>query len=113
MKVLVMDETKNRNKRICDKLSGKNHEIISCSTTDEFMTGIDEAPEMIVLDVDSWIRGNMIYSYFAFSKKLNSIPVIFLNSPDSFTTLPGRQRNSKDRVMHRPLDIDSIVSALV
>ncbi|MFP4416439.1 MAG: hypothetical protein ACOC4C_00670 [Fibrobacterota bacterium] len=113
MKVLVMDESKNRNAKIVDKISEKNHEVISCSTSNEFMNSLDEQPpEYVILDMDSWIRGRMIYSYFAFSKKLSSVPVIFINSPEGFGALAGRQRTPKDRIFHRPLDIDSIVRAL-
>lgn len=112
MKVMVVDELKNRNEKICSVLSEMNHEVVSCSTTNDFMTHIEDAPEAVILDVDSWRRGNMIYSYFSFSKKLSSVPVVFFSAPEGFTTLAGRQRTQKDRVVHRPLDIDAIVSAL-
>lgn len=114
MRVLILDESRKRLHQLQEILSSKRHEVYKCENTNDFMRLInEEKPDRLLLDMESWIRGRMIYSYFRFHRKLEGLPILFYNAPESFVALGGRRRHDLDRVLYKPADIEAIVEAVL
>ncbi len=113
MKVIVLDESKKRKEKIADMLEEKGYDVMACSATGEFMETIETlTPDRILLDVDSWKHGKVIFNYFKFSKKLTDVPIFFYNAPENFTSIVDRSQHQSDRVFNRQVDIDELVSSV-
>jgi DNA-binding response OmpR family regulator len=113
MKLIIHDESRKRQVQLSDKLRQRNHEVIPAYSSGDLMERVQEQnPDMLLVDVSSWLRGRVIYNYFRFPEKLSSIPVIFFNAPENFSGLYNRARNDKDRVLSKPVDIDAIVDSV-
>jgi hypothetical protein len=113
MKVIVMEESQKRNSQICELAEGKKHKAISCTNTNDFMGALEKSSiDRILLNVETWQRGNAIYKYFNIPKRLGAVPVVFYNAPENFVNIANRERNEKDRVLTKPIEPEAIVEAL-
>jgi len=89
MKILVMDEVKSRKNQIAEALEKGKHKVVQCSGSNEFLTAMEEqSPHLVCLDFDTWNHGRSIYNYFKIPKRIEQMPLIVYNSPQTFPRLP-------------------------
>jgi DNA-binding response OmpR family regulator len=112
MKILLMDESTKRRDMIADALEKSKHSVVVCRNANEFMEAVSGGlPEKILLDVDTWNSGKALYHYFGVSRSLETVPVVFYNAPEDFSGIPDRSRHASDRILGRPTDVETAVSA--
>lgn len=108
-----MDDLKSRRAQVRDAAEKLSHEIIDCSTTNDFITNIEENnPQMLVVDMDTWKKGKSIYNYFHIGKKLENLPVVLYNAEEDTYFISDRTRNEKDRILPKPTDIETILDSI-
>jgi PleD family two-component response regulator len=113
MKVLVMDERRQRAGEIGELLRKKKHDVVECVCSNDFMTAIQESvPQAIALDLDSWNRGRAVYEYFGQARRLADVPIVFYNAPEDFSTLPDRARLERDAVLPKQSPVETIVETV-
>ena len=113
MKVILMEESTKRNNQITELIQRKKHQVITCTNTNDFMQALeDSSVDRIVLNVETWQRGNAIYKYFGIPKGLGAVPVVFYNAPENFINITNRDRNENDRVLTKPVEPEAVVEAL-
>jgi DNA-binding NtrC family response regulator len=113
MELLVFDEVKSRRTQIVEALEKKRYKVVHCSTSNEFLGAVtDSSPNLLLLDVDTWLRGRSMYSYFNISRKLEKTPILFYNAPANFVAINDRERNDRDYILQKPTEVDSILQAV-
>ena len=112
MKVMLLDESRKRAAQIAEAVGNGKHTLVSCGNSNEFMTALGEtSADKLLLDVESWNNGKAIYRYFDVSRSLEDMPVVFYNAPEEFAGIPDRPKHSKDHILTKPTEADSIVEA--
>ena len=113
MKVIVMDESRKRNAQIANLLQRRKHQVTLCTGTNDFLGALGTVKvDRVLLNIDTWQRGNSVYKYFATANKLSSTPIVFYNAPENFSNLSARERNEEDRVLTKPVEAEAVVEAL-
>jgi hypothetical protein len=113
MKVVVLDEVKERHRRLRAVLEARPCTPVLCQGTAEFMEEIlHGSPDRIAMDVRSWGRGGPVYRYFEFGHKLEEIPIVFYNAPEGFVTIGGRRRHDRDRVVFEDDRLETLAEAI-
>ncbi|MBD3344114.1 MAG: response regulator [Chitinivibrionales bacterium] len=113
MEILVFDESRKTRDALTDSLGKKNTNVTCCSSSNDFMTTMQEtSPDRILLDVTTWRKGTAIYNYFNFAPRLNKIPVVFFNAPENFSSIQGRESHEQDRILREPTDIQDLISVV-
>ena len=112
MKVMVMDEARKRGNHLADLLAKSRHSVICCHGSNDFLKSLMENKiDKLLLDFTTWHNGRMIYSYFGINGRLDSIPIVFYNTPEDFPGIQGRPKHNNDKVVTRPATIDAIISS--
>jgi len=113
MEIVLLDELKSRRNEIAQMLEKKRHTVISCASTNEFIAAIAKSSVgMFVVDVESWLHGRAIYSYFAIGKKMEHAPAVMYNAPQNFSVIADRTRNDKDFVVPPPFTAEAVIDAV-
>jgi len=113
MKILIMDDSSSRRGQVSEAVEKLSHEVVTCSTTNDFITNLEEVePQMVVVDMDTWKKGKSIYNYFHIGKKLEKLPVILYNAEEDTYFIPERTRNENDRILPKPTDIEAIIDSI-
>jgi len=113
MKLVVMDDSRKRNNQLSELLRRKKHLVVSCGGSGEFMEALEKSSvDRILLNVDTWQRGNAIYKYFGVAKRLSGVPVVFYNAPENFINISARERNEADRVLTKPVEPEAVAEAV-
>ncbi|MBN1980920.1 MAG: hypothetical protein JW795_05275 [Chitinivibrionales bacterium] len=114
MNCLVFDETRKRRIQIERLLQEKGHQAKTCFGSGELMQLIDLGTiDRIFIDVESWCHSRAIFNYFNFAKRIQGIPIVFYNAPDTFVTLHDRNQHASDKVMHKNSTPELIVNEVV
>ena len=113
MKILILDDTRNRRSQLADALQKKRFEVTACYSTNEFIGALEKQKyDEVLLDMDSWNRGKSIYTYFGIAKRLENLPIVFYNAAMNFSILNDRPRHGKDRILFKPTDADAVLNSL-
>jgi DNA-binding NtrC family response regulator len=113
MEILILDDLKSRLETISQSLEKRRYKVISCRTSNDFLTSINQSmPGLILMDYDTWFKGRSIWFYFQIGEKLQSVPIIFYNTPPKFVAVKDRKRHEKDYVLQKPSEVDSIIDAV-
>lgn len=113
MTVVVFDEMKNRRQQIVHLLNAKGYSVKPCFASGDFMDILDRnSIDKIIMDVDSWRHSRAIFDYFNVSRKLQNIPIIFYNAPETFVSIHDRSQGIQDKVYQKTCAADAIVSEL-
>ncbi|MDG5813573.1 hypothetical protein QA601_00635 [Chitinispirillales bacterium ANBcel5] len=114
MKILLLENTRKRSEQIMEQLKDKNVEVRSCVTSNDFLETISETSfDKIVLNVEFWEKGRSMYSYFNACEKFEETPVVFYNADEEFVTICNRPKNIRDQVIHKPVNIEELVNAVM
>lgn len=110
MKIVVMDDTRKRREQIKEAISVHCKDVFDCYSSNDFVASIEEsAPDLILLDMETWRKGKSIYNYLKLGKKLENIPIILYNAEEDTYFIQDRTRHDKDRVLSKPTEVESIV----
>ena len=113
MKVMVVDEVQARATELAGLLSAKDHDVVCCGGSCQFMDAVQEqGTKAIMLDVESWQKGRSVYEYFDIAHRLADIPMVFYNAPEDFSELQDRPRLDKDVILPKPATADAIAESL-
>lgn len=113
MKLVILDENRNRQELLAKKLEEKNHKVVSCTNTSAFMNALNGLScDRVIIDIESWRRGRSIYSFFNVESKLASTPILFCNASEGFTKLSARAQNEQDLVLTKPTTEEAILKSL-
>ena len=113
MKVLVMDDSRNRGAQIADLLRKRKHDVVCCTATNELMAAVQDAPpKALFLDVDAWRKSRAVLLYFGWARRLADTPIVFYNAPEGFTGLQERPRLERDAVLNKQATVENIVESL-
>ncbi len=113
MKILILDDTRNRRNQLADALQKKRFEITACYASNDFITIIEKNKfDMLLLDMESWNRGKSIYNYFGIARRLEKLPIVFYNAAANSSALNDRPRHAKDRFLFKPTEADAVIAAL-
>ena len=113
MKVVILDDTRKRRSELVDFLHKKRAEVTALYGSNEFIDAIDKNKfDLLLLDMESWIRGKSVYSRFGISKRLEALPIVFYNAPANFSVLQERPRHPKDRILPKPTEVETIIAII-
>lgn len=113
MKILLLDDTKQRRTHLVELLQKKRYEVTACYSSNDFMNMVEKhKADIVLLDMESWYRGRAVYDFFGIAKRLENLPIIFYNASMNFSILNDRPRHTKDRILFRPSEVDAIVGSL-
>jgi hypothetical protein len=114
MRLLVLDESRERSTQLIDLLKKSRHEVECISNTNDFIaksTG-KSVPDRILVDADSWRHGKAIYDYFGIGLRLESIPLTIYNSPEGFAGPADRPRHNADVLLPKTATIEQVAGSL-
>lgn len=113
MNVAVLYENKRNRSELKAAIERKGHEVVLASNTNEFfeLLGADTA-DTYVIDMQAWYRGRAIYKYFGIPRKIADTPVIFLNIPEGFTALEGRDTIPGDVMLEKDAGLEEIAAVI-
>ena len=111
MKIVIMDDTKIRRAQLKEAIEKQHKNVHDFFSSNDFITSIDEsAPDLILLDMETWRKGKSIYNYLRLGKKLENTPIIqYNNSEEDTYFIQDRTRHEKDRVLPKPTEVGTIV----
>jgi DNA-binding NtrC family response regulator len=113
MKIVVLDDTHSRREKIKDSVTKLHHDVFDCFSSNDLISSIEEsAPDLLLLDMESWKKGRSIYNYLKIGKKLENTPVILYNAEEDTYFIQDRARHEKDRVLSKPTEVDNIIDLL-
>ncbi len=113
MNVTVLYEKKRTRDELKVAIEKKGHDVTLAVSSDDFFKAIDETvADTFVIDVRSWYRGSAIYNYFNVPAKLNDTPIVFLNIPDGFTSIEGRDSFPGDVTLEKDASFDEIAAVI-
>lgn len=113
MKILLMDDSKQRRSKIKEDVAKINKDVTDINSSNDLITNIENGKaDLILLDSDTWKKGKSIYNYLRISKKLEKTPIVFYNVDEETITIPDRAKNDKDVVLSRPTEVETIVDAV-
>jgi DNA-binding NtrC family response regulator len=114
MKILILDDTRKRRNELVEAVQKKQYEAIACYSSNDFMQAIEKQKiNLVLLDMDSWIKSKAIFYRFGIAKRLESIPILFYNASMNFSILHDRPRHGKDRILFKPTEVDAIVANIL
>jgi len=112
MKILVVDDVKQKGTKIAEALTQEQHDAQFVNAANDFLTILNEdTPERIVLSLDAWNSGKSIYNYFEITGMLENIPIVYYDTPDEFSGLPSRPAHNKDRVLSKEATVEQVIDA--
>jgi DNA-binding NarL/FixJ family response regulator len=111
MKIVIMDDTRQRRAQLKEAIEKQHKNVQDFYSSNDFITSIDEsAPDLILLDMETWRKGKSIYNYLRLGKKLENTPIIqYNNSEEDTYFIQDRIRHEKDRVLPKPTEVGTIV----
>lgn len=110
MKIVIMDDTRKRREQLKEEISKHYKDVQDIYSSNDFITTIEEsAPDLILLDMETWRKGKSIYNYIRLGKKLENTPIILYNAEEDTYFIQDRTRHEKDRVLPKPTEIVNIV----
>jgi DNA-binding response OmpR family regulator len=113
MKIIILDDTRQRRNQIVDTLQKKRFEVTACFSSNDFISAIEKQKfDLVLLDMDSWNRGKSIYNYFGMPKRLENLPILFYNASMNFSILNDRPRHGKDRILFKPTEAEAVINGL-
>lgn len=113
MRVIVLDESKTQKDEIKDIFERKGHDVRAYFATADFIQAVDDSlPDKIIMNVDAWLHGKAIYSYFNFVKKLENIPIVFYNAPENFNGIQDRNQNQDDVIISKGEIVKEVIEEL-
>lgn len=113
MNVVVLYETKNKRDDLKVAIEKKGHEVTLATNTSDFFEAIYEGvADTYVIDVRAWYRGSAIYNYFEVPAKLSDTPVVFLNTPEGFTSVDGREPIPGDITLEKDASFEEIAAVI-
>lgn len=113
MKIIILDDARVRRNDLTDKLRKKRNEVTPIYGSNDFIDALEKSKcDLLLLDMESWSRGKPIYERFGIAKKLENTPILFYNTPASFSALDERSRHPKDRILVKPTEADAVIAAL-
>ena len=102
MKVVLLEENRLRRDDLHDAIAQKGNTVLLCPDSSSFMEAVYAGDaECYVIDVRSWFRGESIFSYYSVEKRMKSVPALFYNSPEGFSTVEGREPHPQDIVLEK------------
>jgi len=105
-----MDDTRKRREELKIAIEKHHKGVVDFYSSNDLITSVDEsAPDLLVLDMDTWKKGRAIYNYFKIGKKLENTPVILYNADEDMYFIQDRTRHEKDRVLPKPTEVGTIV----
>jgi DNA-binding NtrC family response regulator len=114
MKVLILDDTRNRRNQLGEALQKKRYDVTALYGSNELIAALEKSKfDMMLLDMESWNRGKAIYGRFGIARRIESLPIVFYNAALNFTTLNDRPRHAKDRVFFKPSTVDTVVMSFL
>jgi DNA-binding response OmpR family regulator len=114
MKVIVLDDTRQRQRGLVDALHKKRVEVTGYYGSNDFINAVEKNKfDFLLLDMESWNRGKSIYSRFRIAKRIEIMPIVFYNAPENFSVLPDRPRHPKDRILFKPTEAEAVVASLL
>jgi DNA-binding response OmpR family regulator len=114
MRIIVLDESKKRTNQIVEFLQRKKYDYVCCSQSSEFVEAVTEKKaDKILVEYDAWRHGRAIYNYLDFTRKMEDVPVVCYNAPESFTALNNRKKHSDDRVVYQMTEDESFEKVLM
>jgi len=113
MKVIVLDDARNRVASIRDAFSKKKMDAIICATSNEFMAALDTANfTAAYINADTWNKGRSIYDYFGAGARLENKPITVYNADERFAVITNRDPHDDDCLFSKPSDIESVLDAI-
>ncbi len=113
MNVVVLYETKRNRDDLKASIERKGHEVTLAATSGDFFEAVyEQIADTFVIDVRAWYRGSSIYEYFEIPTKLSDTPVVFLNIPEGFTTIEGRDPFPGDILLEKDASFDEIAAVI-
>ncbi|MDR0307208.1 MAG: hypothetical protein LBI42_10275 [Chitinispirillales bacterium] len=111
MKVLVLDDTHKKNPKLREALDKKKLDAALCSSSNEFLTAVDSASfDTLFINAETWSKGRAIYDYFDIAKKIETKPVVFYNTEESFVGIKNRKPGDQDKVHLISTDLETVFS---
>jgi DNA-binding NtrC family response regulator len=109
MKIIIMDDTRKRREELKAAIEKHHKGVIDLYASNDLISSIDEsAPDLLVLDMETWKKGRSIYNYFKIGKKLENTAVILYNADEDMYFIQDRTRHEKDRILQKPADLNAI-----
>jgi DNA-binding response OmpR family regulator len=113
MKILILDSARTRRKELAEKLRTRRSEVTLAHVSNDFIEAVEKGRyDLLLLDMKTWCRGKPLYERFGIAKKFENTPVLFYNTPSTFTALEGRSRHARDRILLHPTETAAVVAAL-
>ncbi len=113
MNVVVLYETKKNRDELKNAIEKRDHEVTLCSSTGDFFEAIYEnKADMFVIDMPAWYRGSAIYNYFKVPSKLADTPIVYLNIPEGFSSIEGRDAISGDVSLEKDCSFDEVAAVI-
>jgi hypothetical protein len=112
MRVVIMDESRERTQQLVDLLKKGRHEVECMAATNEFINRLmsKSTPDRIMVDADSWKHGKAIYNYFGIGRKLENIPVTVYNIPEGFSGISDRPKHNADVLLQRTATLEQVAA---
>ena len=113
MKVVVLYEAKKNRDDITSAIEAKGHDVELVVNSNDFFEAVYAGnADKYIIDVRSWYRGSAIYNYFDIPQKISSTPIVFINIPDGFSAIDGRDALSNDVTLEKDASFENIADAL-
>jgi len=109
MKIVILDDTRKRRAELKLLIEKSHKGVLDFYSSNDFIVSVEEsAPDLLLVDTETWKKGKSIYNYLKLGKKLENTPVILYNSEEDVYFIPDRSRHEKDRVLPKPTEIGTI-----
>lgn len=113
MRIVVLDESKERIAQFGDILKRSKHDIDYLRGSNDFITRIQKSvPDRVLIDADAWKHGRAIYRYFSIGRRLENVPMTVYNAPDGFVGLTDRPKHNADIILPKSATTESIVETI-
>jgi PleD family two-component response regulator len=114
MKMIILDDTRNRRNALVNALQKKRIDAAAFYSSNDFITAVEKNKfDLLLLDMESWNRGKAVYNYFRIAKRLlEKLPILFYNADAAFSVLNDRPRHAKDRILCKPTETETVMASL-
>ena len=113
MKIVVLYETKKDRENLKSVIEAKGHDVELVYNSNDFFEKVyNNDAERYVIDVRSWFRGSAIYNYFDIPSKIAATPITFINTPEGFSAIEGRDALPQDTFINKVTDFAEIAETL-
>jgi len=114
MRIVVMDESRERSTRLVELFKKGRHEVECLRLSNEFINRMmaKSPPDRVFVEADTWKHGKSIYNYFGIGRKLESIPVTVYNIPEIFAGIADRPKHNADALIPRTATLEQVAETI-